>query len=99
MGLLVDENSNISVEDKIRVLNCSQDFPEVCKIITDSFREEGADLGFQKWSGIYNQAPEKSEFERIALAHPEVFFTIKHNDTDLYNLPSATLNSLPSTVA
>ncbi len=31
------------------------------------------------------------DFERIALAHPEVHFTIKHNETDIYNLPSATL--------
>ena len=31
------------------------------------------------------------DFERIALAHPEVSFTIKHNETDVYNLSSATL--------
>jgi DNA mismatch repair protein MutL len=31
------------------------------------------------------------EFERIALAHPEVSFTLKHNNVELYNLPSAVL--------
>lgn len=31
------------------------------------------------------------DFERIALAHPEVFFTLRNNDTEIYNLPSAVL--------
>ncbi len=31
------------------------------------------------------------DFERIALAHPEVFFTLRHNETEIYNLPSALL--------
>ena len=31
------------------------------------------------------------DFERIALAHPEVFFTLHHNETEIYNLPSALL--------
>jgi DNA mismatch repair protein MutL len=32
-----------------------------------------------------------TEVERIALTHPEVYFTFKHNDTDLYNLPNCSL--------
>ena len=31
------------------------------------------------------------EFERIVLAHPEISFTIKHNDTEIYNLPEVVL--------
>jgi DNA mismatch repair protein MutL len=31
------------------------------------------------------------DFERIVLAHPEVHFTLKHNETEIYNLPSAIL--------
>jgi DNA mismatch repair protein MutL len=31
------------------------------------------------------------DFERIALAHPEVYFTLKHNETEIYHLQSAIL--------
>jgi len=31
------------------------------------------------------------DFERIALAHPEVHFTLKHNESEFYNLTSAVL--------
>jgi DNA mismatch repair protein MutL len=30
-----------------------------------------------------------SEFEKIALAHPEIRLTLHHNDTELFNLPAA----------
>ena len=30
-----------------------------------------------------------SEFQKIALAHPEVKFTLLHNDVELYNLPAS----------
>ncbi len=32
-----------------------------------------------------------NEFERIVLVHPDVAFTLQHNDTELYNLPVASL--------
>ncbi|MBI1838523.1 MAG: DNA mismatch repair endonuclease MutL [Flavobacteriia bacterium] len=31
------------------------------------------------------------EFERIVLTHPEVSFTLKHNESEIYNLPSVVL--------
>jgi len=31
------------------------------------------------------------EFERIALAHPEISFSLKHNETEIYNLPEVVL--------
>ncbi len=31
------------------------------------------------------------DFERIAFAHPEVFFTLTNNDTEVYNLPASNL--------
>lgn len=31
------------------------------------------------------------DFERIAFAHPEVFFTLRNNDTEVYNLPASNL--------
>lgn len=31
------------------------------------------------------------EFERVALAHPEIQFSLKHNDNELYQLPATTL--------
>jgi DNA mismatch repair protein MutL len=31
------------------------------------------------------------DFERIALAHPEVYFTLKHNETEIYHLQTAIL--------
>jgi DNA mismatch repair protein MutL len=33
----------------------------------------------------------RDEFERIVLAHPELSFTLTHNDSEIYNLPSAVL--------
>ena len=33
----------------------------------------------------------QDEFERIALAHPSIHLTLKHNETDIYSLPSAVL--------
>ncbi len=32
-----------------------------------------------------------TEFERIVLVHPEVSFTLHHNDTELFNLPKTSL--------
>lgn len=32
-----------------------------------------------------------NEFQRVALAHTEIHFILNHNDTELYNLPSANL--------
>jgi DNA mismatch repair protein MutL len=31
------------------------------------------------------------EFERLAIAHTDIFFSLNHNDTDVYHLPKATL--------
>lgn len=33
----------------------------------------------------------RDEFERIVLAHPEITFILKHNDTEIYHLPAAVL--------
>ncbi len=33
----------------------------------------------------------RDEFERIVLAHPELSFTLTHNDNEIYNLPAAVL--------
>jgi len=33
----------------------------------------------------------QDEFERIALAHPELHLSLKHNGNDIYNLPAAVL--------
>ena len=33
----------------------------------------------------------RDEFERIVLAHPELSFTLTHNDTEIYNLSAAVL--------
>jgi len=30
-----------------------------------------------------------SEFQKVALAHPEIKFSLSHNDSDIYNLPPA----------
>ena len=30
-----------------------------------------------------------SEFQKIAIAHPEIKFSLTHNDTEIYNLPAA----------
>ncbi|RFS17287.1 DNA mismatch repair endonuclease MutL [Emticicia sp. C21] len=32
------------------------------------------------------------EFQRVALAHPEITFTLYHNDVEVYNLPSGKLS-------
>ncbi len=33
----------------------------------------------------------QDEFERIALSHPDIHLTLKHNESEVYNLPSAIL--------
>ncbi len=33
----------------------------------------------------------QDEFERVALAHPSIHFTLNHNDSEIYNLPPAVL--------
>ncbi|MFD2514517.1 DNA mismatch repair endonuclease MutL [Pontibacter locisalis] len=87
-----EAGSRLLVEGSVVVLQEPAAVPEGTSIaVKNLFYNVPARRNFLKTNAV-EMRHILDEFQRVALAYPEVAFTLHHNDTEVFNLPSAKLS-------
>lgn len=87
-----EAGSRLLVEGSVVVLQEPAAVPEGTSIaVKNLFYNVPARRNFLKTNAV-EMRHILDEFQRVALAYPEVAFTLHHNDTEVFNLPAAKLS-------